>query len=122
MKKVYWLALWWWSARWFVHIWVLKYLEEKDVEIWEIVWTSMWAIIWALFAIWKKSFKIQKIANSLNLFFLVDFDFNSWFIKWDLIVDKLKSYFWDILIEDLPIKLSIIATNLDTWEKEVFKK
>lgn len=122
MKKVYWLALWWWSARWFVHIWVLKYLEEKDVEIWEIAWTSMWAIIWALFAIWKKSFEIQKIANSLNLFFLVDFDFNSWFIKWDLIVDKLKSYFWDILIEDLPIKLSIIATNLDTWEKEVFKK
>ena len=36
MKKKYWLALWWGSARWFVHIWVLKYLEEKNIEIWEI--------------------------------------------------------------------------------------
>lgn len=28
----YWLALWWGSARWIAHIWVLKYLKEKKYK------------------------------------------------------------------------------------------
>ena len=35
-KTNYGLALWWGSARWFVHIWVIKYLEEKNIKITEI--------------------------------------------------------------------------------------
>lgn len=121
MKKKYWLALWWGSARWFVHIWVLKYLEEKNIEIWEITWTSMWALIWALCAMWKNSKEIKKIAKEINYMKLFDFDFIYWSVKWDKVKKKIKYYFWDLKIEELKIKLKIIATNLETWEKKVFE-
>ena len=55
MKKIYSLALWWWAAIWFVHIWVIKYIEENDIEVTEISWTSMWAIVASFYAIWKTS-------------------------------------------------------------------
>lgn len=121
-KNIYWLALWWWAARGLVHIWVLKYLEEKNIEIKEIAWTSMWALVWAFYASWKKSNEIEKIAKELKYYKLLDFDLRYWFIKWEKIVKKLKHYFWDLKIEDLPIKLKIMATNIETWELKIFEK
>lgn len=122
MDKIYWLALWWGSARWLVHIWVLKYLEEKNIKIWEIAGTSMWALIWAFFAIWKTSKEIREVAKELKYYKLLDFDLRYWFIKWEKIRKKLIHYFWDWQIEDLPIKLKIIATDIETWEIKIFEK
>lgn len=122
MKKIYSLALWWWAARWFAHIWVLKYLEEKNIKIKEISGTSMWAIIWALYAIWKNSKEIQEIAEHLKIISLIDFDMRLWFIRWNKILKKLESIFWDANIEDSRIDLKIVASSLVSWEKVVFKK
>lgn len=121
MKKTYWLTLWWWAARWFAHIWVLKYIEEKNIKINEISWTSMWAIIWALFAIWKKSDEIEEIAKSLNIVKLLDFDMKEGFLKWIKIYKKFEEIFWDKKIEETKIPLKIVATNIETWEKKVFE-
>ena len=66
-KTNYGLALWWGSARWFVHIWVIKYLEEKDIKITEISWTSMWAIVWAFLAFWKNSSEMLEIAKEFQI-------------------------------------------------------
>lgn len=121
MKK-YSIAFWGWAARWLVHIWVIKYIEENKVLIKEISWTSMWAIIWSLFAIWKNHKDIIKIAKELNFLKLIDFWLSFWFIKWNRVIKKLDEVFWDILIEDLDIDLKIVATNLESWEREVFKK
>jgi NTE family protein len=120
MDKKYSLALGWWAARWLAHIWVIKYLEEKNIEIIEISWTSMWAIIWSLYAFWKSSSDIEKIAKDLNIFKLIDFWLNFWFIKGKKIIEKLEEIFWNTLIEDLKIPLKIVATNLENWEKKVF--
>ena len=120
-KTNYGLALWWGSARWFVHIWVIKYLEEKNIKITEISWTSMWAIVWAFLAFWKNSSEMLEIAKELKILKLVDLDFKFWFVKWNKVVKKLRTYFWDTKIEDLKIKLKIVATDLWTWERKVFE-
>lgn len=120
INKKYSLALGWWAARGFIHIWVLQYLEENDIEITEISWTSMWAIVWALFAIWKTSKEITQIAKNVNYLKLVDLDLKHWFLKWDKVQKLLDSIFWDIKIEELKIKLHIVATCLETWDREVF--
>lgn len=121
MEKQYWVAFWWWAARWYVHIWVIKYLEEKQIKIWEITWTSMWALVWALFAIWKNSLDLKNIANEVKYSKMIDLDFKSWVLKWEKVKKILEKYFWNLKIEELPIKLKIIAFNIENWEKKVFE-
>lgn len=123
LEKIYWLALGWWAARWLVHIWVIKYLEENNVKIWEIAGTSMWAIIWALLASWKNYKEIFEFCKELkNYKKFIDIDLIYWLIKWEKFRKKLFEYFWDKKIEDLPIKLKIIATDIESWELKVFEK
>jgi predicted acylesterase/phospholipase RssA len=118
--KKYSIALGWWASRWFVHIWVLKYLEEKNIEIVELSGTSMWAIIASLIAIWKNSNEIIEIAKSINFLKLIDFDLSFWVLKWKKVLKKLEEIFWEIKIEETKIRLKIVATSIETWKKEVF--
>lgn len=121
MQKKYALALWWWSARWLAHIWVIKYLEKQKIVISEIAGTSMGAIIWAMFAIGKTSNEIYDFAKNINYFILIDFDLRRGLIKGKKIKEKLKEVFWEKNIEETSIPLKIIATNLETGEKVIFK-
>ena len=120
--KEYWLALWWWAARWFIHIWVIKYLEENNIDIKEVSGTSMWAIIAALYAMGKTSEEMTEIAKDINFLKLIDFDFKSGLIKWNKIKKVLEELYWDTKIEDLDMKLKIVATDIEAWEKFVFEK
>ncbi len=122
MKKSYSLALGWWAARWLCHIWVLKYIEENDIKISEIAWTSMWAIIWACFAIWKTTDEIKEIAKSINFLKMIDLDLKKWVVSGNKVYKVLEKIFWEIKIEDAKIKLKIIATDINTWDKIVFLK
>ena len=122
MKKKISLSLWWGASRWFIHIGVLKYLEEKKIKIIEVSWTSMWAVIASFIALWFTSEEIKEIAKSLDLKKLIDFDLSYWLIKWNKIYKKLEQIFWDKRIEKTNIPLKIVATNIETWEKEVFSK
>ena len=121
MKKSYSLVLGWGSARWLAHIWVLKYIEEKNIFIDEISWTSIWAIIWACFALWKTSKEIEELAENIKFFRLFDLNLKTWIFSWNKIYKILESIFWDNLIENTKIPLKIVATNLNTSEKQVFK-
>ena len=120
MKKIS-LALGWWAARGLAHIWVLKFLEEKNIKITEISGTSMWAIIWAMIAIWMNSKEIENFAKSINFFKLADFDFKLGLLKWNKVEEKLKEVFGDKKIEDTKIPLKIIATNIKKAETKVFE-
>ena len=119
MKK-YSLALWGWWARWFIHVGVLKYLEENEISITEVSWTSMWAIIWSMIAIKMSYLDIIDFAKDLNFFKLVDIDLKTWLLKWNKIEEKLLEIFWDKNIEDCEIPLKIISTNIEISESRVF--
>ena len=120
MKKIS-LALWGWAARGLIHIWVLKYLEEKNIEIEEISGTSMWAIIASLYAIWMSAQEIKDFAKSINILSLADFDFKSGLLKGDKIEKKLEEVLGDKKIEETKIPLKIVATNIGKAESKVFK-
>ncbi len=120
--KEYWLALWGGWARWFVHIWVLRYIEEKWIKIKEISWTSMWAIIGAMFALWKSSQEIMDFAKWVNFLTMGDPDFRTGLLKWIKVEKLLRDVFGDMKIEDLNIPVKIVATNLETAESKFFEK
>ncbi len=123
MFKKFWLALWGWAARWFAHIWVIKYLEEKGMVASEISGTSMGSIIWAFYAFWFSSDKMRDIVSNikkLDYLKFVDLNFRTWLITWDKLKLKLIEIFWDKKIEDAKIPLKIISVNIDTWEKIIF--
>lgn len=121
MKKEYSLALGWWSARWYAHIWVYKYLLENNIKIKEVAGTSIWAVIAAFIATWKTIEEIIKIIDEIKVIKLIDFDIY-WNVKWDKVLKKLEEIFWETKIENCDIKLKIIASKLSTWEKKVFSK
>lgn len=117
----YWLALWWGSARWIAHIWVLKYLKEKNINITEISWTSMWALIWGLFAMWKDYEEIENILKTIDFKKLIDLNLKDAIVSGNKIYNKLFEIYWDITFEELKIPFSVVATDFKTWEKIVFK-
>lgn len=122
MKKSYSLALWWWTAKWFAHIWTIKYIEENNIKIDEIAWTSMWSIIWASYAIWLSSSEIFEKSKDLKLIKLMDLNFKRWLISWKKISKLLYSIFWDKKIEDTKIPLKIVAVDAMSWNTFIFKK
>lgn len=120
MKKSYSLALGWWTAKWFCHIGVIKFIEEKNIKINEVSWTSMWSIIWACYALGMTSLEIKKVAKDINILKLFDFNIWKWLVSWDKIYKFLDELFLEKKIEDTKIPLKIIATDLHSWEKIIF--
>lgn len=118
--KSYWLALGWGAARGLAHIWVIRFLEEKDITISEISGTSMGALIAAAYAIWKNSEDMMKILEKMKILKLIDLDMKVWVVSGKKITTFLKNIFWDTRIEDTQIPLFITATHLASWEKKVF--
>lgn len=114
------LALWWWAARWYVHLGLIKYLEEKKYNITEVSWTSMWAIIGWLVAIWYSSEEMIEFWKKINFLKHIDFWSKEWLLKGKKVYKLLLDIFWETKIENLKIDLKIIACNIDTWEKKVF--
>ena len=118
-KKI-WLALWWGATKWFVHIGVIKYLQEQGYEITSIAGTSIGAIIGTLLAAGIGYQQITQHAKLLNYRDLIDIDFGTWLVKGDKIITKIKDIVWDITFADLDIPLCIIATSINTGQEKVF--
>lgn len=119
-SKKFSLALGGWAARWLAHIGIIKYLEENNLYPSEISGTSMWSIIASLYVFGKNSEEMLDICRRVNFLKLIDFDFKKWVIKWNKIKAFFDEIFGDFKIEDSPIPLKIISTDIKTWEKYVF--
>lgn len=120
MKKTYSLVLGWWAAKWLCHIWVLKYIEEKDISISEVCWTSMGAMISAAVALGKTSKEIEDFVKSINFLKLIDLGSKKWIVAWDKVMKKMEEFLWDSSFENTAIPLKIIATDLINSKTKVF--
>ncbi len=118
----YWLVLGGWGARGIAHIWVLKYLEENNIEITEVAWTSMWAIVAAWVATWLPLESLINFAEKTNYLRLIDPDLKTWLIKGQKITEELQKLFGETLIEKTHIPLKIITTNVETSESVILEK
>jgi len=122
MQKKWSLVLWWWAARWFVHIWVLRWMEECGIYPDEIIWTSMWSVVWWLIALWFSSSQMSDMAKDIKLKHMIDFSIKNWWVFGYKKIEKLlQNIFWQHKIEDLNTKLKIITTDIKTWKKIVLE-
>lgn len=114
------LVLWWWGARWYVHLGVLKYLEEHEIVPSQIIWTSMWAIIGGAWAVGLTADQIIDALKSISRTSLFDVDFKTASIQWDLVEKLLTNTLWNIQIEDIQIPYGCTATCLEDWTSTLF--
>ena len=110
------------GARGYAHIGVIEELVEHDYEIKSISGSSMGAMIGALYACGKlEVFKEWILGlDLLDVAKLVDFSFTgTGIIQGDKVFHVIEEMIGDILIEDLPIPFTAVATDL-IKQKEVW--
>ncbi len=123
MKKTVSLVLGSGGARGYAHIGIIEVLEKSGYEIRSISGSSMGALIGGLYACGKLN-DYKEWVLSLDIFSvlkLVDFSFASTgAIKGDKVFDVLEALVGkDVMIENLPIDFTAVATDLNT-QKEVW--
>ena len=121
MKKKISLCLWGWGARGFIHIGVLRYLEENGYEIEEVSGTSMWAIVWAAIALGMTADEIYDfVKTEFSYWKLIDFSFWKWVVAGDKLFKKLKEVYGKTKVSATHIPLKIVATDLSDCSMKVF--
>ena len=113
------------GARGITQIGVIQYLVEHGYIIDEIVGCSIGALVGAAYAS-NRVVELgdwMKTLTKAQVFRLLDFS-NPRFglLKGQRIIDKLHTVFDDVNIEDLPLKYTAVATDLDREEEVVFTK
>ncbi len=110
------------GARGYAHIGVIEELLEYGYEIKSISGSSMGALIGALYACGKlEVFKEWVLAlDLLDVAKLVDFSFTgTGIIQGDKVFQVIEEMIGDVMIEDLPIPFTAVATDL-IKQKEVW--
>lgn len=109
------------GARGMAHVGVIKWLEEHNYKIESISGCSMGALIGGFYAAGKLDIFTEWLreVDGLDLIKLLDFKGTGGFVSGDKIVAKMQELVGDSLIEDLEIKFTAVATDIDA-EKEVW--
>ncbi len=111
------------GARGFIHIGVLRYLEEQGYEIEEISGNSMGAVVAGAYALWLSSQEIHDFTKKeFSIFKMLDFSFGAGIISGNKIFECFRKLYSDIDISSTKIPLSIVATCLDDSQKVVFRQ
>jgi NTE family protein len=110
------------GARGLIHIGIIRWLEENDYEIQSISGSSTGALVGGVYAAGKLD-EIEEWVSAITKFdilSLMDFSFSiDGFIRGDKLINTLKELIGERMIEDLPIKFTAVATDLER-EKEVW--
>ncbi len=110
------------GARGYAHIGVINWLEDNGYEIRSIVGCSMGSVIGAIYALGKlKEYRDWVCTiDKLDVFRLLDFSLGEGgLVKGKKIMIALKQFMEDRMIEDLPIRFTAVASDLEN-EKEVW--
>jgi len=109
------------GARGLAHIGIIRYLEEHNYEITSISGCSIGALVGGFYAADRLDNYEQwlKNANTLDMLTLLDFKGSGGLVSGEKLMIKLKELLGDVNIENLPIKFTAVATDIDT-EKEVW--
>lgn len=110
------------GARGFAHLGVIKVLEEERIPIDYIAGSSMGALVAALYASGLGIDRLYKLAKAFRRNDFIDMTIP----KMGLIAGKRIKEFIRLItkgkrIEELPIPIAIVATDLQKCEKVVFK-
>ncbi len=109
------------GARGIVHIGIIKWLEEHNYEIQSISGCSMGALVGGFYAAGKLDAYVEwlETIDILDMLKLLDFKGSGGFVSGEKLMQKLHSLVGDAKIEDLNIKFTAVATDIDA-QKEVW--
>ena len=113
------------GAKGLAEIGAIKALEEKGFIIKSVSGSSIGSLIGGLYAMGKLDDYTQwvKTLNKRAIWGLVDLTIrNKGLLKGDRVFDKMKTFIPDILIEDMNIPFSAIATDIINEKEVVFDK
>jgi len=110
------------GARGLAHIGIIHWLEEQGYEIKTIAGSSIGALVGGIYAAGKLDVyeKWVRALQKNDVLKLLDFAFSrSGLFSGDKIMQTLEELLGDVKIEELPIKFTAVASDLDA-EKEVW--
>jgi len=109
------------GARGLAHIGVIKWLEENDYKIESISGCSIGALIGGFYAAGKLDAYTEWLESlsSYNMFKLLDFKGSGGLISGKKLMSELENILGEHKIEELPIKFTAVATDIDV-QKELW--
>ncbi|NLT95781.1 MAG: patatin family protein [Clostridia bacterium] len=111
------------GAKGLAHIGVLQVLKEADIPIHIITGSSMGAAIGAIYAAGAQLGMMEKLALQLNNSHYLDLSIPKWgLVKGKKAHDLLRLLTHNYDFSDLPIALGVVATDLTTGERVVFRE
>lgn len=121
MKKSVSLVLGSGGARGLAHVGIIKWLEENNYEIKSISGCSIGALIGGFYAAGKLDEYVKWLdeIDTVGMLKLLDFNGSGGLISGNKLMNKLQELVGDHNIEDLDIRFTAVATNIEL-EKEVW--
>ena len=121
MKKRVSLVLGSGGARGLAHVGIIRWLEENGYKIESISGCSIGALIGGFYAAGKLDIYVEWLQeqSTFSMLQLLDFKGIGGLVSGDTLMKELKKIVGDYNIEDLPIKFTAVATNIES-EKEIW--
>lgn len=110
------------GARGFAHLGVIKVLKEEGIPIQLIAGSSMGALVGSFYGAGIEMERLYKLSTAFKRKYFLDFTVPKMgFITGKKVKDFIKVFTHGKNIEELSIPMGIVATDLLTGEKVVFK-
>lgn len=118
------LALGGGAARGFAHVGVIQVLEEAGIRPNLVAGTSAGSLVAAIYASGKNGAQLQRIAETMEEAAIADWTlpiFSSGMLRGDALAKYVNAQVSSRLIEDMPLPLGIVATDLNTGRDILFR-
>lgn len=119
------LALGGGAARGFAHVGVIQVLEEAGIRPSLVVGTSAGSLVAAIYASGKSGSQLQQIALTMEEATFTDWTlpiFNNGMLRGDALARYVNGQVGSKLIEDMPMPLGVVATDLQTGQGVLFQR
>jgi NTE family protein len=113
------------AARGFAHVGVIQVLEEAGIRPAMVTGTSAGSLVAAIYASGKTGKQLQQVAESMEEATIADWTlplFNRGMLRGDALARYVNGQVGSRLIEDLPLPLGIVATDLNTGQSMLFQR
>lgn len=111
------------GARGFAHLGVLKAFHEHSIPVAMIAGSSMGALVGCFYAFGHDIRHLISLSKAFKRKYYLDFTIPKMgFITGKRVKDLLNLFMQGKNLEELPLPVAVIATNLKTGEKVVFRK
>jgi len=113
------------AARGFAHVGVIQVLEEAGIRPSLVTGTSAGSLVAAIYASGKTGKQLQHVAETMEEATIADWTlplFNRGMLRGDALARYVNGQVGSRLIEDLPLPLGIVATDLNTGQSMLFQR